>query len=223
MKIFNKKIIVSLGIIFMGFLVLMGCGNTNEKNTTSETANTKNSKIKPVATVENDLDENNSPAPTPAEPQEEINGEESVSPEGYPVSPKEAVEVFMEQFPNSQLTKIKLDHSDHGYVYKIEGVTQGEEHEVKVHALTKELVKVETEADDENKSGEVFEYNDKVIDWKEGMKNALEKIGATAYVKEWELSMENGKLVYEFDVKNDDNSIDVVVDAFTGEVLELDD
>ena len=129
----------------------------------------------------------------------------------------------MEKYPQAQLKAIKLDHTDHGYVYKVKGLGNGEQYEIKVHANTKDIIEDKTEKEtDPINPNKVFKFDEKIVDWKEAMKKALDKVGATSFVKEWELSMENGKLVYEFDVKNDDQSLDVVVDAYTGEVLELD-
>lgn len=219
----KHKVKVLSTTFLLGALLLTGCGNGENTENNVNTQEKPSGNVKPVATVEDNTGEE-SPAPTPAEQQAEQPAEEFVSPEGYPVTPKQAADLFLEEYPGAKLTEIKLDHSDsHGYLFKVEGVTEGKEHELNVDTHTAAILKVETEADDDDKSDEVFTYTDEIVEWTEAMKKALEKVGATAYAEEWELKKENGKVVYEFDIINDGDSVDVTVDALTGEVLELDD
>lgn len=105
------------------------------------------------------------------------------------------------------ITSLSLDNDNGKYYYEIEGFLDNKEYEAKIDANTGDIVESKSEAENENK--EVLDFallkdpNDVITKALEGKENA--------YVKEWELSIENGKAVYELDIENAD---DMEIDAY---------
>lgn len=105
------------------------------------------------------------------------------------------------------ITSISLDSDKGKYYYEIKGFLDNKEYEAKFDANTGDVLESKSEAENENK--EVLDFtilkdpNDLITKALEGKENA--------YVKEWELSIENGKAVYELDIENAD---DMEIDAY---------
>lgn len=105
------------------------------------------------------------------------------------------------------ITSLSLDNENGKYYYEIDGFLDNKEYEAKIDANTGDIVESKSEAENENK--EVLDFtllkdpNDVITKALEGKENA--------YVKEWELSIENGKAVYELDIENAD---DMEIDAY---------
>lgn len=105
------------------------------------------------------------------------------------------------------ITSISLDNDNGNYYYEIDGFLDNKEYEAKIDANTGDILESKSEAENENK--EVLDFtllkdpNDVITKALEGKENA--------YVKEWELSIENGKAVYELDIENAD---DMEIDAY---------
>lgn len=105
------------------------------------------------------------------------------------------------------ITSLSLDNDNGKYYYEIDGFLDNKEYEAKIDANTGDIVESKSEAENENK--EVLDFtilkdpNDVITKALEGKENA--------YVKEWELSIENGKAVYELDIENAD---DMEIDAY---------
>lgn len=105
------------------------------------------------------------------------------------------------------ITSLSLDSDKGKYYYEIDGFLDNKEYEAKIDANTGDILESKSEAENENK--EVLDFtllkdpNDVITKALEGKENA--------YVKEWELSIENGKAVYELDIENAD---DMEIDAY---------
>ena len=70
------------------------------------------------------------------------------------VSVAEAIEVFQKEFPDTDITSLDLDTSFGNFFYKIEGVNDLKEYEIKVDAATKKIrEREEDDLDDDEKNG----------------------------------------------------------------------
>lgn len=105
------------------------------------------------------------------------------------------------------ITSLSLDNENGKYYYEIDGFLDDKEYEAKIDANTGDIVESKSEAENENK--EVLDFA-LLKDPNEAITKALEG-KENAYVKEWELSLENGKAVYELDIENAD---DMEIDAY---------
>jgi len=140
------------------------------------------------------------------------------------VSVEDAIKAYKEAYPDSDITSIDLDSSFGSYLYKIEGVDDNKEYEVRVNADTKEISKErEEELDTEDRSG-VKRNEDKL-----NLENLLsiDKVSdiATKHVgagkaTDWSLDKDLGTTYWEVKVMDGQKETEVKVDAQSGDVLE---
>lgn len=93
------------------------------------------------------------------------------------------------------------------------GYKDGEEFEAEFDANSLDLIKEEKDTEDDKKVLAIDRTN--IITAKEAMEKALEGQEG-AWVKEYELDIENDKAIYEIDIED---GKDVKIDATTGEIL----
>ena len=195
----NKSLLLALAAA----VVLGSCGN-QEANTTEEVkteesqtieSNDSNDAVKEVATD----DESGAKDPIPAT-------EKTL---------EEAIDAFYAHFGDDaiELTSAEYDEDDGKYVYNVTGYKDGEEFEAEFDANSLDLIKEEKDTEDDKKVLAIDRTN--IITAKEAMEKALEGQEG-AWVKEYELDVENDKAIYEIDIED---GKDVKIDATTGEIL----
>lgn len=195
----NKSLLLALATA----VVLGACGNQEAKTTEEvKTEDTKvvessdsNDAVKEVATDDN----KNSKDPIPAT-------EKTL---------EEAIDAFYTHFGDEtiELTGAGLDEEDGKYVYNVAGYKDGQEFEAEFDANSLDLIKEEKDTEDDTNILAIDKTN--IITAKEAMEKALEGQEG-AWVKEYELEIENGKAIYDIDIED---GKDVKVDAATGEIL----
>ena len=79
------------------------------------------------------------------------------------------------------------------------------------------MIHKETEKGESNQSNDTFKYSD-VKNYKDAIKSAQKDFDGD--VKEWSLSKDDGKLVYNFDLQKGKEKHEVTVGAKTGKVLD---
>ena len=128
---------------------------------------------------------------------------------------EEAIDAFYAHFGDEtiELTGADLDHDDGKYVYSVAGYKDGEEFEAEFDANSLDLIKEEKGTEDDTNILAIDRTN--IITAKEAMEKALEGQEG-AWVKEYELEVENGKAIYDIDIED---GKDVKIDAATGEIL----
>lgn len=195
----NKSLLLALAAA----VVLGACGNQEAKTTeevkTEESqtveSNDSNDAVKEVATDDN-VDAKD---PIPAT-------EKTL---------EEAIDAFYDHFGDDaiELTSAGYDEDDGKYVYSVTGYKDGEEFEAEFDANSLELIKEEKDTEDDNNVLAIDREN--IITAKEAMEKALEGQEG-AWVKEYELDVENDKAIYEIDIEDGN---DIKIDAATGEIL----
>lgn len=184
----NKKI---FSLILATSFLLASCSVSESPNSTNENADSAQ-----VIEVENDNSKDQKVA------------NNSLYPE-VSLSIDDAKKAFDLEFGVGDIgiTSLSLDKDNDKYYYEIEGFLDNKEYEAKIDANTGDIVESKSEVENENK--EVLDFtllkdpNDVITKALEGKENA--------YVKEWELSIENDKAVYELDIENAD---DMEIDAY---------
>lgn len=213
-----KKIILSVGTLSLG-LLLASCGQnpiqpssqTPEQSTQVEN-NQKTDAMN--ATKDTDDAEDSTVASTNQTSQQKPS-----------VSLAEAIEIFQKEFPDTDITSIDLDTSFGHFFYKIEGVNDLKEYEIKVDAATKEIREREEEdldADEKNGVKRQEEKLDlsKLLTLDEVTKIALEQTQG-GQATDWDLDREGALTYWEVDVENGKQEATVKIHAQTGEVLEV--
>lgn len=131
-------------------------------------------------------------------------------------SPKDAIKKAQDEYSGQDLKGITYEKSNGEWAYKIEQQKNGEESEVIISDKNKEVLNKETENEDSVNENETFKYND-AIDYKEAIKKAQEEFDGD--IKEWSLSEDDGKLVYDLDLKDASTKHEITIDAKSGDVL----
>lgn len=212
-----------MAIILSTGLVLGGCGANNNNAQDNDPTPTQSQEIEPtkddVTTEDNkddvtetEKDDDTSAmvdSGTPSEEDSVVNTTPEVSLTMY-----EAIEKFKSHFEgaNIGIVSVELDSDDGFYKYDIDGQADGKEYSAEIDANTGEVIESEEENDDDD--DQVLDI-EAVIEPLKAMEAALEGQEG-AYVKEWSLDSDDGKVKYEIDIEN---GSDKEVDALTGEVF----
>ena len=125
---------------------------------------------------------------------------------------------FFQQSFNSrkihiEAIELELDDEQDRYVYEIEGWDDEYRYELKVNA--KDLRIIAQEKKEHFESRDILDLAN-IIPPKEAMMKAIEA-NAGSRVEEWELEMDQGRLVYVIDFSDGEEQI---VNALTGELLK---
>jgi uncharacterized membrane protein YkoI len=159
---------------------------------------------------------------------------------GPALTTEEATQKVEERYPGS-VTEIELDNKGTRQVYEIELEGSGGYYEIKMDANTGKILKMEQgqrvkekkPSDDPveggNESDEATAENDpgrektakeqKRISYDEAKAIALNKFDGT--IKEIELDEDDGRWIYEVELKKGKQEADMEIDAYTGEILFL--
>ncbi len=114
------------------------------------------------------------------------------------------------------IDKLKVKILDKDIIYSIEGFKDGKEYKLKINNKG-EILEEEVEEDDDNKKLAI-DFT-KIISGEDAWEKSLEGQAEDVKVKEYELKIEDGKVVYDIEL---DNGKDVKIDATTGDIIERD-
>lgn len=116
---------------------------------------------------------------------------------------------------NAIVKDIELDKDDNRYYYDIELEDDNFEYEVKVNAITSEVIKFDKEALDDDE----YVQSEKLLTKEEAIAIAKKKANGT--VEKIELDSDDNRKVYEIEMKDDEFEYEIDLDAATGEVLNF--
>lgn len=200
----NKYLLV--GISMLSISLLAGCsGNdTSSDQSTSQPQNTSSS-----------ISQSTSATDTSDTASQE-NGKRTVSVE-------DAIKAFQDTYPGADITSLELDTSFGKYFYKVEGVDDSKEYEIRVDGETKKIEKEREESlDDDEKNGEKRKDKLALTDLLSIEKAAsiAEKEVGSGQATDWDLDQELGTTYWEVTVEDNGTETNVKMDARTGEILE---
>lgn len=128
-------------------------------------------------------------------------------------------EIALNEFPG-WIKEIELDEDDGYLMYEVEVENENrEEAELDIDAYTGEILKMEKEYKSGSKHKGSKQFSDDILSIKEIKEIALEEF--PGQIKELELDENDGRLIYEVEVKNKGREAEMDIDARTGDVLEL--
>lgn len=131
-------------------------------------------------------------------------------------SPDDAIKKAQETYNNQDLKGISYEKSNGEWAYKIEQQGDNKESEVIISDKNKKILNKEQENENSINNDEAFKYNE-AIDYKDAIKKGQKEFDGK--IKEWALSKDDGKLVYDLDLKNDKEKHEITIDAKNGKVL----
>ena len=202
-----KRILTS-GLVVTLVAVLSGC-QTKQAPTSTETSVTNQTKISETETSRETTSEN-------LDLGQEIT-----------VSLDDVIALYQETYPDTYLTSIELEPERNQYIYKLEGVDEQEEYELKVDAITKEIKKQKNEALDRDERNGV-KLKNKAIDLTNlaSLNDATEtaKKEAVDYTPvEWELKQELGVTYWKVNLKQANKEKEVKINAQDLSILKVED
>ena len=155
--------------------------------------------------------------------------------EGGPaLTEREAAQKAEERYPGT-VKEIELDDQGARHVYEIELHGAGGEYEIKMDANTGEILKVEqsqataageegrmdddreNEGADDQRASEAPAKEAKYIGYEQAKKIARSKFNGR--IKEIELDEDDGRWIYEVEMKKGKREAELEIDAYTGEIL----
>ncbi|WP_341636358.1 PepSY domain-containing protein [Staphylococcus casei] len=131
-------------------------------------------------------------------------------------SPKAALKKAQSVYSGQHLKGISYEKHNGEWVYKIEQQESNEESEVIISDKDKKLINKESEKENSVDPQEAFKYSD-AIDFKDAIKKGQKEVDGD--IKEWSLSKDNGKLVYDMDLKKGNTKYEVSIEAKNGKIL----
>ncbi len=139
------------------------------------------------------------------------------------VSVTKAIELFQKKYPDAAVTSLELDSDWGSYFYKIEGVDDQNEYEVKIDANTEDLQAQNPEKLDEDEQNGAKKKEDsldttKLLSTEEAAQKAVDEVGGGT-ATDWDLDKELGTTYWEVKVKNGNQTTKVKLNSQTGEIL----
>lgn len=203
----NRKILITtLGLGLA--LTLSACGQKNEK---AEPAN-------PEVKVEENVNKNTNKNMTDAQTKEETavnKGAVANLDRGI------AFDGFKKLHPDAKVESFQLEVENGNAYYTVDGYDAKNEYEVTVNAMTGDIVKDESEA--ENTSAKTADIQLEMVESVDKfMELALKDAGQGFEAGEYEVELDNGMYVVNVEVVNGNKDITYKYELETGKLLEKD-
>lgn len=202
--------IKNLSLILLASLLLGACGNKTPK----PAKETKQEEIQ--------VDETKTGVKEVKDNDKKPNKEEKEKVPEVAMNMEDAIKIFHEHnfgdasADSFNFDKLKVEILDKDIIYSIEGFKDGKAYQLKINNNGK-ILEEKIEDDDDKKKLAIDLKNiiSGVDAWEKSLKGQAEDVK----VKEYELKIEDGKVVYEVEL---DNGKDVKIDATTGEIIKRD-
>lgn len=204
-------------LTFAATAILAGCGNDSQETTPVEESQVESNVEE--TTTEIDSAETESKTDIQEKLEDPTNSDaEGLETQTFDIALSGAVDIFNETFPGASISDVDFEIENEGPKYSIDGFDGQNEYELDIHADTGEILKQETDSDTDT-DDQAIDF-DLIISPQEAMEIALED-AVSAKVRDWDLSIDDGRTVYEIDLDDEDPNLfdDVDIDAVTGEIV----
>src|SRR5699024_7916821 len=136
--------------------------------------------------------------------------------DSYDSTIEDAIKKAQSNF-DGQLTDIGLERENNKWVYKIELESDSEEYDVSYDVNTLDIIEEEKDSENDN---EYIKYED-LITFDEAITTAKSEVDGKA--TEISTDFDDGVLYYEVSIQNQNGEdVDVIIDAKSGETVEID-
>ncbi|MCF1684139.1 PepSY domain-containing protein [Tetragenococcus halophilus] len=217
--------IMPVATVFM----LVGCtqnGNEQtEQNSSTQTTQTTQSQSSTMSSTESS--ESQQTQSSSSQTEQSTSSEQTVyDQDAISVPVEDAIQIYQDEFSDADIVEIDLDSSRGSYYYKVEGVDDDTEYEMRVDAKTKDAEKQEEEKlDPEEQNGKKREQDkldlSDLLTIEKASEIATEEVGGGKAI-EWNLDKEMKITYWEVKVEDGQTETEVTINAQTGEVLEVD-
>lgn len=139
--------------------------------------------------------------------------------DSYDSTIEDAIKKAQSNF-DGQLTDIGLEKENNKWVYKIELESDSEEYDVSYDVNTLDIIEEEKDTEDDDEDNQYFKYED-LITFDEAITTAKSEVDGKA--TEISTDFDDGVLYYEVSIQNQNGEdVDVIIDAKSGETVEID-
>lgn len=150
--------------------------------------------------------------------------QKSVLDDKVKVSVNQAIQVYQDAYPDTDITSIELDSTLGKYYYEVEGVDDDNEYSLRVNASDKAVSQKKQEQLDNDEDNGTKRSDDKLnlnnlISVKRAA-NIAEKAAGSGNASEWSLDKDMDTTYWDVQVKDGSKQVEVKVNAQTGKVLE---
>lgn len=110
------------------------------------------------------------------------------------LTPSEALDIFVEKYPNAIVKEVELELESGRFVYEVEGYDDEKEYELEIDSITGDILEIETKFFKGNYERITREATDKIEPL---VQKALEEAGEGTALYEYELDIEDRRLELE--------------------------
>lgn len=215
----KKKWLLSIAFILVMSLAIVGC--TNDTNDTDDTQTGDPDTEEKLDDATDDVEDAADDAKdtvddTVKDVEDDVR---DMTYDDIKVTPEEAFDKFMELHPNTKVKSVDLDKEVMEYQYVVEGYDENNEYEVKMNPVDGEVISDDSDdldMDDDDDDGEITKDHlskvDSIID------KAKKEDGSDSELDEWDISIEDGKVVIDVEIGATEYSYDME----TEELIEKD-
>lgn len=185
------------------------------KKTSDDTnGSTSDTKEEPAAPKSNDV-ETSTPS-IPNENASDVAKETVANTPAVMINQGQAQKIAREKANNAKVIEIELEEDDGLTYYQVELENDTHEFEVEIDAFTGKVLIIEMEQRDDQASAKTQVMSRAAIE------QLINKSYANYRIEKIELDDDNGRMVYEIELKSGRTEIDMELDAVTGKVLDFD-
>lgn len=135
------------------------------------------------------------------------------------ISQEKAAELALKEVPDSVMTDLDLDYENNSYVYELELYKNGNEYEVTLDAKTGKVLKNHYHKEDWYQDWSGPQTSNSYISLEKARQAALDRVPG-AVVKECKLDFDDGRAIYEGELRQGNLEYEFEIDAVTGAFLK---
>ncbi|EOW2581917.1 PepSY domain-containing protein [Listeria monocytogenes] len=193
---YKKLVTVGVAVLLLG--ALSACSSNDDKDTSSNNSSQESTSSK-------------------------SNNNDSLQNKNFDMSYEDAINAFKDKHSDAEISSVELEENLGKYVYKVEGISNDNEYEMKFNAETKKQLSDETDKLDQEDAGGVKKENKKLsLDGIKTPKDAMDKAitEQAGDVTSWKIERELDTTYYEVTVKQDNKKYEIKLNAKTLEILQ---
>lgn len=199
-------------------VLLAGC-TPNQSNLNTPATNNGNSSSSSSVSSNQENDTTNSSSTTTNQ------AAGNPATDDFAIDLTQAIELYREVYPNTDITNIEIDTSLGTYYYQFDGVDDETEYEVYISTEDGSTARQRQEPLDNDERGGVERREkamtlDNLLPIEEINSVALNEANGT--ITEWNLEKELSTTYWEVSIRTDRGEVQISIDAQTGDVLEID-
>lgn len=208
-----KKLILTMACVFM----LTGCQAGNEKANENKENVTNDKQVETQKVNVESSDDQNTQSPEVAEVAE-VSDDNS----GIAIHAEEAINIFLEKYPEAKIDELSFEKEGSTFYHKIEGYDGSSEYELVIDAKDGSIIKEEVDGDDDDDDNEALNL-DLVKDIQSLIDMALADAGSDYYFKSYDVDYDDGINKLEVELKKESGEdLEYKYNLETKELIEKD-